>query len=378
MEPFKNFVSGEVVEHIGRSLQGAWAGFERKRFVASATRGLQDLELKQRILHVAAVLADELPQDFAQACGVVEGSLASMQQPDDASVLPRALDDGLSGWAVWCLNEWAARAGQQHPARALACLHALTQRSSSEFAIRPFLHRDPQATLAVLQGWTRSPLAGVRRLCSEGTRPRLPWGMRLTAFVADPVPCLPLLHALVDDPCEDVRRSVANHLNDIAKDHPQLALDVAARWLAERDEAHRRRVVRHALRTLVKAGDPQALKLLGVDHAAELDAQALPLSPAVLKEGGTLQLGLALRNPQDHAVKVVVDYAIHFLKANGSHGAKVFKWSTRELQPGEAVELHKAHRFVAVTTRRHYAGTHHVDLRVNGRALPPQSFELKL
>jgi 3-methyladenine DNA glycosylase AlkC len=377
VEPFKNFVNAEVVEHIARCLHNVWPGFDRKRFAAAAKRGLQGMELKQRILHVAAVLADELPQDFARACGIVEASLASMQQPGD-DTLPRALDDGLSGWAVWCLNEWVARAGQAHPERALACLHELTQRSSSEFAIRPFLHHDAAATLVVLQYWTRSPLAGVRRLCSEGTRPRLPWGMRLTAFVGDPSPCLPLLHALVDDPCEDVRRSVANHLNDIAKDHPQLAIDVAAQWLAERDEAHRRRVVRHALRTLIKAGDPQALALMGVDPAVELEARALPLSPRVLKEGGELQLGLVLRNPQDTAVKVVVDYAIHFLKANGSHGAKVFKWFTRELQPGESLELHKAHRFIAVTTRRHYAGTQHLDLRVNGRALSPQSFELEL
>ena len=175
--------------------------------------------------------------------------------------------DGLAGWIVWPLSEFIARRGLEDPGRALAALHAMTQRFTAEWAIRPFIARHPALTFATLERWTRDPSPQVRRLCSEGTRPRLPWGAVLRNLIDDPSPTLPLLQALHDDPSEDVRRSVANHLNDIGRDHPQLLADWIARHLPGAS-AERRALLKHASRTCIKRGDSRVLALWGLGRSA--------------------------------------------------------------------------------------------------------------
>jgi 3-methyladenine DNA glycosylase AlkC len=219
------------------------AGFDAPRFEALASKDLDALEFKARALHLASALEATLPQDFEHAAQVIEASLRPPGIDDELAVLRT----GDAGWpAGWCGHgEFVVRRGMSTPQRALQLLHALTQRHTAEWAIRPFIEQHPQIAFATLMTWASDPSAHVRRLASEGSRPRLPWGLQLKGLIADPSPTLPLLRALQDDPSDYVRRSVANHLNDIAKDHPALVLQ----WLREHlptATPQRRALLKHA------------------------------------------------------------------------------------------------------------------------------------
>ena len=375
-EAFKHLIHAGTVETTAHHLQRAWRGFDAAGFRQQALTGLDTLEMKARAMHIADALQAHLPEDFDRAAALIEASLAPPIDPG-APASSDAGQRGLAGWVVWSLSEVITRLALAEPTRlprALQALHALTQRFSAEFAIRPLLRDHPDTVLATLQQWTQDPSAHVRRLVSEGSRPRLPWGLRLQALVVDPTPTLPLLRALQDDPSEYVRRSVANHLNDIAKDHPG---QVAA-WL----EAHlpgappeRQALLRHASRTLVKQGDPRVLAAWGLGAAFQGSA-ALELSPSTLTLGSSVDLTLRLQSSARTQQTVVIDYAVHHVKANGSTSAKVFKgWSLR-LAPGEARELRKCHAVKPISTRRYYPGWHRIVVLVNGQAVAESGFTL--
>jgi len=375
MEPFKNFIDPNLVRQLAIGLKRVWPAFPEKDFVRQAEAGLADLELKDRVRHLAQALADTLPEDFSKAASILEASLCPAPKGDD----PLSDDErkkGLGGWAVWPMTEYVARRGLPHFDRALSCLRELTQRASSEFAVRPFLAADPERALRILQGWLRDPSPHVRRWISEGTRPRLPWGERLQDFVRDPAPCLPLLEALYDDPSEYVRRSVANHLNDISKDHPDLAVGIARRWLADGKE-QTRRLGSHALRGLIKKGHKDALALLGFSGGAKLQLNDFTVKPGKLSLGDTLTLTCTLTNKGRETANLVIDYSIHHQKADGSLRPKVFKGTKRKLKPGEKTEIQIRHPFKKVTVRRYHPGKHEVGLLANGRELARADFVLR-
>lgn len=217
-EPFKNLLNAGLVHEAAQHLARHAAGFDRRRFVALATQGLEALEMKARAMLIADALQATLPPRFADAADVLEAALAPAEAGDAMAQLS-GLQNGLRGWILWPVGEFVARRGLAEPDRALQTLHAMTQRFTAEFAIRPFIVEHPALVFDTLARWTTDPSHHVRRLVSEGSRPRLPWGLQLKSLIRDPSPTLPLLHALQDDPSEYVRRSVANHLNDIAKDH---------------------------------------------------------------------------------------------------------------------------------------------------------------
>ena len=374
MEPFKNLFSAALVRTAGQALARAWPEFERRRFERIAVKGLDQLEMKARAMQIADALEATLPASFDAACGVIEAALAPPLPADGAATADNDTAAGLSGWIVWPLGEFVARRGIDEPERAFAALHALTQRLTSEFAIRPFLVRHPQLTLATLLGWTRDPSPHVRRLCSEGSRPRLPWGLRLQVLVADPSPTLPILAALQDDPSDDVRRSVANHLNDIAKDHPALVVDWVRRHLPGANTA-RRALLRHASRTLIKQGHAPMLALWGVGAAFEGRCK-LALSPRRVAVGQSVEMTLTLRSQAASAQPMLIDYAVHHVKAAGGTRAKVFKGWQLTLAPGESRTLVRRHSFRPVTTRRYHAGTHVIEVSINGAVAASASLAL--
>jgi 3-methyladenine DNA glycosylase AlkC len=314
-----------------------------------------------------------LPHQFSRACEVIEAALAPALEP--GATAP-ADEPGSRGWIIWPLGEFVARRGLAEPERAMAALHALTQRLSAEFAIRPLIVAHPALVFATLQHWVHDPSAHVRRLVSEGSRPRLPWGIRLKALVNDPSPTLPLLLALQDDPSDYVRRSVANHLNDIAKDHPAIVVAWVREHLpgAGRD---RRQLLKHASRTLIKQGHADMLALWGA--ATPFDGSArLTLAPRRLRVGDGLSLSLTLRSGSAQPQTLLIDYAVHHVRANGSTGAKVFKGWSLTLAPGEKRTLEKAHSMRAVTARRYHPGQHAIDLRINGQTVARTAFSLAL
>lgn len=372
-EPFKNLINADTVGHLGHHLQRVHAPFDRAGFERRARAGLESLELKARALHVCAALEATLPADFALAADLLQASLAP-PLPDDA-LSGHDLRAGTAGWALWPVGEFAARRGLSQPQRALDLLHALTQRFTAEFAIRPFLVAHPALTLATLQRWSADPSAHVRRLVSEGSRPRLPWGLQLKALIEDPSPTLPLLRALQDDPSDYVRRSVANHLNDIAKDHPELV----AAWVEQHlpgASAARRALLRHASRTLIKRGHARTLQAWGHGHALRGEV-ALALSPRRAAIGDHLMLTVTLQSRARAAQRLAIDYAWIRRLADGSPSPKVFKGWTIELAPGEHRTLTKRHSLKVVTTRRDHPGAHAIELRINGRAVACEAFTLR-
>ena len=372
-EPFKNLVDPALVRAAVPALQRAWPAFDGERFASLACDGLEALELKARAMHVCTALEATLPADFAAAADVIEAALAPAE-PADSPTPPQDPAGGLRGWILWPVGEYIARHGQEQPQRALAALHALTQRFTAEFAIRPFIERHPALVFTTLQGWATDPSAHVRRLVSEGSRPRLPWGLRLQSLVQDPSPTLPLLAALQDDPSDYVRRSVANHLNDIAKDHPQVVVD----WLRTHlpgAPAPRRALLRHASRTLVKQGHPGVMKAWGLGSAWRGEA-VLTLTPRRVKLGDGITFTLQLRSNSARVQKLAVDYAVHHVKADGSRTPKVFKGWTIELPARGEATLVKRHSLRPVTTRRYHPGEHGLVVQVNGRPVAESTFAL--
>lgn len=270
---------------------------------------------------------------------------------------------------------FVARFGLEHFELSMQAQYELTQRFTAEFSIRPFLEASPERTLVRLREWANDPNVHVRRLVSEGTRPRLPWAPRLRDFQRDPRPVLELLELLKDDPEEYVRRSVANNLNDIGKDHPELLVATCARWATEASP-NRQRLVRHALRSLVKAGDADALAVLGFASGAAADVRGVRIEPAQVHVGGRVTISFDVVSRATGLQPLLLDLRVHFIKANGGTSAKVFKAGSVHLAPGESASFRKTISLAEMTTRRHYPGMHRVEILINGEAHPAGAFEV--
>ena len=332
--------------------------FDRDGFLAAAGQGLAALSIMQRVRHIADALHVALPAEPAAALPILRA-------------MGPHLTHAFQGVAV---SEYAARHGLPAFDEALETIAALTRHGSGEFAVRPFLAADPARTLAHMRRWALHEDAHRRRLASEGSRPRLPWATRVPALQADPTLAAPILETLKADPSLYVRKSVANHLNDISRERPGWVLEHLARW--DQREPATRWITRHALRSLIKAGEPGALALIGAGGAPEVALEEFSITPAALRLGGRIALRAVLRSRAEVAQKLVVDYRVHYVRAGGRHGAKVFKLRTILLAPGAQVSLATGQEIRDFSTRRHYPGQHRVELLVNGEALAQASFEL--
>ncbi|MDC3987972.1 DNA alkylation repair protein [Polyangium jinanense] len=355
-EPLKNFFDERLVRRIAASIQAAWPDFPARSFIAEARAGLDDKELKARGHHIAAALGRALPDDFERAVDILLRSLAT----------PASRDEGaMSSFFYLPHLTFVAERGLDHFEASMRAQHALTQVFTAEFSIRPFLLRDPVRTLARLRTWATDPSTHVRRLVSEGTRPRLPWAERLPAFIEDPTPVLELLELLKDDPEAYVRNSVANNLNDIAKDHPDRVVALCRRWM-EGAGPGRTWIVQHALRWLVKRGHPGALALFGASAAPEIVLECASVTPPKVSLGEEARFSCELVSRARSAQKLVVDAVIHYPGATGKSRPKVFKLRKIELLPSGRERIEGRVKLVDLTTRRHYPGEHRIELRING------------
>lgn len=370
-EPLKAQYGPEIAERLAESLAAVWPDFPSRAFLKDALTGYAELELLPRGKHLAAMLARHLPTDFEASVDILLRSLGPELDHTDGR-------PGISPFFYMPHAHFVAENGvtEERFETSMRAQHAITRRFTAEFSMRPFLQRFPERTLARLHEWVTDPSEDVRRLCSECTRPRLPWAPRLPAFQRDPAPVIALLERLKDDPSLYVRRSVANNLNDIGKDHPEVLADVAARWL-ENASPEREWVVRHALRSAVKRGEPRALEVLGFGRKAEVTIEAIEITPSAPRIGEAVTIAFSLRNPTKRRQAVLVDFAIHFVKANGSANPKVFKLKQLELAPGERVAVRKKVTLAELTTRRHYPGEHRIEVLLNGESRPLGSFHLR-
>lgn len=357
-EPLKDRFGPDVPVRIAAMISTVHPEFRSADFVAHALEGYEALELTPRARRIAHALAAHLPAGPEEAIGVLVASLGP----------PSERLEGMDAFLYLPYVFFVAEVGLGCLEPSLEAQYQLTQRFTAEFSIRAFLDRYPDATLARLRRWARDPSVLVRRLVSEGTRPRLPWAPRLRRFQADPAPVVDLLELLKDDPEPYVRRSVANNLNDIAKDHPDVAVAVGRRWVDGASD-ERRALVAHGLRTLVKQGHPGALAVLGFEAGTPVVVERLRVEPETVAIGDRLRIEVDLRNPDAEPRSVLVDLRVRFVKANGSLRPKVFKGGELDLAPGASGRVRKSVSLAQHTTRTHYPGRHHVEALVNGVAM---------
>ena len=352
--PLKDAYDGAYIARLADALCAAWAGFDGAAFVQSVfAAGWDELELKGRMWRIAESIDGALPGDFAAALAVLD------------PVVPQF--DGFHAMFFPALVELRVLRdveGLWEPA--VAALARYTEFSSSELSVRPLIVLDQARMLGELLRWTRDENEHVRRLASEGCRPRLPWAMALPALKSDPVPLLPILEALRCDESEYVRRSVANNLNDIAKDHPELVLEVAERWLdAGAASVNTQRLVKHACRTLLKAGEPRAMRLFGFRDPAGIVLEDFELDRASVAVGGEVEFRFRMRSEAGGLGRLRLEYAVHYQKKNGTLAPKVFKISEFDTDERERVVVRR-HAFRELSTRRLHPGPHALELRVNG------------
>jgi 3-methyladenine DNA glycosylase AlkC len=362
-EPLKAQFGEAVVRRLAAEIAAVHTPFDARRFQRDALLGFDALELLDRGRHLGSVLHRHLPQDFGAAVDILLATLPAT----------RASEGGMASFFYLPHTEFIREHGVPHFAHSMRALHALTQHFTGEFAVRPFFEHHEAATLAQFDEWTRDESEHVRRLVSEGSRTRLPWAARLRAFQKSPAPVLRLLELLRDDPALYVRRSVANNLNDIGKDNPESLFTTVERWMIDAP-AERRWIVQHALRSAVKAGHPRALKVLGYGATSRLAVTASAIAPLRPALGTKVVVSCTVTNSSRKTQQAVIDLRVHFVKASGAANVKVFKLAAVNLAPGESQDLRKTISLADLTTRKHYAGVHLVELQVNGVMTPLGSF----
>ncbi len=359
-EALKHMFDAARYRRIAADLADIAPRFDRDRFLALTLDDLDERALMDRLRQTTLACEAALPGTY----------------PEKLAAL-RALAPRLNhGFVAIFPCDFVATHGLAHFDLSLEALKFFTPFGSAEFAIRAFLERDLDRTLAVMTTWAADPDEHVRRLASEGSRPRLPWCRRLPALVRDPSPTFPILTHLAADPSLYVRKSVANHLNDISKDHPERMLALVESW--DREHTPTAWIARHAARTLIKKGHPRALRLVGVSGAARVKVAAFSVGPATLQLGETLTLTAHLVSTAKQTQRLVIDYVVHYAKASGRASAKVFKWTEADLAPGATLTLTKRQTIRDFSTRRHHAGRHPVDLQINGRIVASGAFTLRL
>jgi 3-methyladenine DNA glycosylase AlkC len=354
----KEIFNAERLQHIATEMTAVYPAFDAKAFLKLANTGLAELSVMQRMARVSECLHAVLPLGY-------EASLEVLR-----ALAPRLN----SGFVSMCLPHYVATYGAERFELSMDALKYFTAFGSSEFAIRHFLRRDIERTLKLMYDWSLDDNEHVRRLASEGTRPRLPWSFRLEQIQADPRLAAEILDNLKADSSLYVRKSVANHLNDITKDHPDWVLDLIEGWSL--DNKHTAWIARHALRSLIKQGNQRALAIIGAGGKPEVEIMDVQVNPPVIGLGEKITLSFAVKSTVAASQRLVIDYAIDYVKANGSTSAKVFKLKALTL-PGQSTEhLSRGQHIKELTTRRHYAGKHAVHVLVNGERLASTAFEI--
>lgn len=330
--------------------------------VTALSNALPPLEMKARVTAIADALERALVSSSSEACCAFAVACTEGDPP-------------WSGFEVWPATLLVERHGPHAIDAGLDALEVLTQRFTGEFAIRPLLLHDPDAVFARLTQWTKHPNEHVRRLVSEGTRTRLPWGIQVPSLIEDPTPQWPLLESLLDDSSTYVRRSVSNALNDLSRDHPDAVLSRCERWLKDAS-TERYRTLRHALRSRIKSGCPRALAMLALG-TMDVEIRDFRLSASTCVIGDTLVWEADLVATGSDAGTAVVDVVVTYARPSGRTSTRVFKGAELSLQSGEHRTLRRKLSMRDVSVRKHHPGEHTLTLQVNGEPAAERSFTLR-
>lgn len=357
-EPLKNRFGADIPRSIARMIRPVMPEFRAESFISDALDGYEPLNLMERGLYIATALRRHLPNAFPDAIAILLASLGPK--------LERCEGFGMAPFLYLPHVLFVREYGIGHFEESMRAQYELTQRFSAEFSIRRFLEESPKETLERLRLWATDLSPHVRRLVSEGTRPRLPWAQRLRALQDDPRPVLELLELLKDDPELYVRRSVANNLNDIGKDHPALLVRTVRRW-QKNATPERRWLISHALRSALRRSDGSALVLGGFGEKPRIAVRKARVAPNEILKGGAVTVSFELVNTTDRPQRLLICLSVHFRKARGGTAPKIFKLRAADLPPRQTLELQRRISLADMTTRKHYPGVHKIDLLLNGR-----------
>ncbi|MCT2535220.1 DNA alkylation repair protein [Aquibacillus koreensis] len=364
-EALKDIYNENFLHGFAKKVHIAYPPFHSSTFVKDVMdHTWSHLELKQRIRQITLTLGRHLPTDYAQALDVLY-----------------QIDEECQGFPYLFFPDFVEVFGQTEDNWDLSmdALKRFTSKSSSEFAIRPFLIREPERTIEVMKSWAKNPNEHVRRLASEGCRPRLPWGQALPMFKKDPTLPLSILEMLKEDPATYVQKSVANHLNDIAKDNPSTVIETAYRWKGISSQTDW--IIRHGCRTLIRKADPDVLALFGytkIKQAKDLFSHiSFSINPSDLEIGETTEIHYELDVHEGDPVTIRLEYAIDFIKSRGQTSRKIFLLSNREVSGGNKISNRRKHSWKDLSTRKHYKGPHRIVLLANGVEVAEDVVELK-
>lgn len=362
----KDIYSKDFYDSFSETLGEVVSSFNKRKFVQSIFDNNWDKrELKERMKHTSLVLNSFFPVDFSTTVKLIESVIENLRQRNikETSIEFMFLPDYIETYGI---NDYDS---------SVKSMEFVTQFTSCEFAVRPFIVKYGIRMLKQMQQWSLHDNHHVRRLASEGSRPRLPWAIALPALKKNPAPILPILENLKNDSSEYVRRSVANNLNDISKDNPDIFISIAQRWKGYSKETDA--IIKHASRTLLKQGSPVILKHFGLSHNSKIVVSNFNILTPVVKIGDNLEFSFSIQNTDRKSLNVRIEYAVHYLRSNEQHSKKVFKISERQLKPGEKIYITRKQSFKIITTRKFYTGQHKLSLIINGQEKKIAKFELK-
>lgn len=350
---FKEWINQDLVDKLAQEITDVYSTFNSKEF-RKVSRMLSQFELKGRVLIITAELKKHLPEEYLKSLEII------------INVIQRK---NLKGFELWPFSEFIGQFGLNHFNESMNAMYLLTQQFTSEFAIRPFFLKDHQKVLKYFHRWSKDKNLHVRRWVSEGSRPLLPWGLKLSQFIDSPQLTISLLENLKFDEELYVRKSVANHLNDISKHHPDLIIKTLQEWEKSCPKIHIQKInwiKRQALRTLIKKGNLKALKLMGVSSKTEIKISDFKLNQIKFKLNDKLNFEFKITSQSNKEQTLVIDYKIDFIKSNGKLSPKIFKLKTIKLDAKKSLKIKKSHHLRAITTMKYYKGKHKLSIQVNG------------
>lgn len=361
----KDIYSKDFYDNFSETLREVVPSFNKEKFVQQIfDKNWDSRELKERMKHTSLVLNSVFPADFSKTVKLIEKIIESLRQRNikETSIEFMFLPDYIETYGI---KDYDA---------SVKSMEFVTQFTSCEFAVRQFIIKYGEKMLQQMQQWSLHDNHHVRRLASEGSRPRLPWAIALPELKNNPAPILPILENLKNDPSEYVRRSVSNNLNDISKDNPDIVISIAKKWKGQSKETDA--IIKHASRTLLKQGSPVILEHFGFANNSKIVASKFNILTPKVKFGDTLEFSFSIQNTDKNALNVRIEYGVHYLRSNGQHSKKVFKISERQLKSAEKIDIYRKQSFKIITTRKFYVGQQKLSLIINGQEKIIEKFEL--
>lgn len=374
-ELFKNIFNEQFFDRFTKDLKLVISDLDQRQFTPLCMDGeWENKGYKQRIAHITIVLKKFLPVDYKKAIACIMELLYHVEKKQSAIGI---MDDNkftLNLEYGPILDNYVEQYGLHDYETSIKAIEKITQFTSCEFVTHPFIVKYPDQMMAQMLLWSKHEHWGVRRLASEGCRPRLPWSMALPDLKKDPAPIIPILENLKNDPAKSVRLSVANNLNDISKDNPKIVIGMAKKWYGESKEVDW--IIKHGCRTLLKQGNPEIMELLGLGGVENICIENFQILTPEVKVGDSLEFSFKLVNNNNKKTKVRLEYSLYYQKANGTLSKKVCKISEKEYAANSSTLITRKHSFKVVTTRKFHLGLHRVAVVINGNEFEKYNFEL--